>query len=72
MLIITKEDFSKSIEVIVLEKKMSYMDAIIWWCEQNEMEVEMAAKLVHGVLKNKLEAEASNLNYLAKRPKLPI
>ena len=35
--------FSKTIEEIVVEKRINYMDAIVWYCETNEMEVEVAA-----------------------------
>ena len=66
--------FSKTIEEIVVEKRINYMDAIVWYCETNEMEVEVAAKLLNGVIKTKLEAEAIDLNFLSipKSPKLPI
>jgi|TARA_B100001094_G_scaffold90898_1_gene86931 hypothetical protein len=66
--------FSKTIEEIVIDKRINYMDAIVWYCETNEMEVEVAAKLVNGVIKTKLEAEAIDLNFLSipKSPKLPI
>ena len=33
--------FSKTIEEIVVEKRINYMDAIVWYCETNEMEVEV-------------------------------
>ena len=50
------------------------MDAIVWYCERNEMEVEVAAKLLNGIIKTKLEAEAMDLNFLStpKGSKLPI
>ena len=59
---------------IVVEKKIPYMDAIVWYCERNEMEVEVAAKLLNGIIKTKLEAEAMDLNFLStpKGSKLPI
>ena len=66
--------FSRTIEEIVVEKKIQYMDAIVWYCERNEMEVEVAAKLLNGIIKTKLEAEAMDLNFLStpKGSKLPI
>ena len=50
------------------------MDAIVWYCERNEMEVEVAAKLLNGIIKAKIEAEAIDLNFLStpKGSKLPI
>ena len=66
--------FSRTIEEIVVEKKIPYMDAIVWYCERNEREVEVAAKLLNGVIKTKLEAEAIDLNFLStpKGSKLPL
>jgi hypothetical protein len=68
----TKQKFSHTIEKVVLDKKISYMDAICWWCEKNEMEIDVAAKLVNGVIKEKIRAEAMDLNFLEKQAKLPI
>lgn len=48
------------------------MDAVCWWCETNEMEIEVAAKLLNTVIKGKLEVEAQDLNFLAKGARLPI
>ena len=66
--------FSKIIEEVVIDKKIPYMDAIVWYCEKNEMEVEVAAKLLNGIIKAKIEAEAIDLNFLStpKGSKLPI
>jgi hypothetical protein len=55
-----------------MEKRISYMDAVCWWCEKHEMEIEVAAKLLNTVIKAKLEVEAQDLNYLAKSARLPI
>jgi len=70
--IMTSQKFSLLIEETVKEKKLSYMDAIVWWCEKNEMEIEVAAKLCNGVIKEKLRYEAEELNYLQKSARLPI
>tara|TARA_B100001248_G_scaffold120640_1_gene90229 strand:- start:12731 stop:12961 length:231 start_codon:yes stop_codon:yes gene_type:complete len=66
--------FSKIIEEVVIDKRIPYMDAIVWYCERNEMEVEVAAKLLNSIIKAKIEAEASDLNFLStpKGSKLPI
>jgi hypothetical protein len=70
--VISTAKFSGIIENVVMEKKISYMDAVCWWCEKNEMEIEVAAKLLNTVIKGKLEVEAQDLNYLAKSARLPI
>lgn len=70
--ILTTQKFSSIIEQTVQEKRLSYMDAIVWWCEKNEMEVETAAKLINGIIKEKIKVEAQELNYLEKSAKLPL
>ena len=37
------KSFSILIEEIVIEKRLSYMDAIVHYCDNNEMEIESAA-----------------------------
>ena len=70
--LMTKQKFSQIIEETVKDKRISYMDAICWWCEKNEMEIDVAAKLLNGVIKEKIRAEAMDLNFLEKSAKLPI
>jgi hypothetical protein len=50
------------------------MDAIILYCEETGFEVELAAKLISGVLKSKIKIEAESLHFLPKSntAKLPI
>lgn len=70
--LMTTQKFSIMIEGVVKEKRISYMDAIVWWCEKNEMEIEVAAKLCNTVIKEKLRFEAEELNFLEKSARLPI
>jgi hypothetical protein len=51
---------------------MGYMDSVLYYCEQNEMEPETAATLITGKLKQKIREEAENLNFLPKTAKLPV
>ena len=55
-----------AIEEMVYMKDIPYIDAICMYCEANGFEVEMAAKLVSGVLKSKVQLEAEDLHYLKK------
>ena len=70
--LMTSQKFSIIIEETVRDKRLSYMDAIVWWCESNEMEIEVAAKLCNGVIKEKLKYEAQELNFLERPNRLPI
>lgn len=67
--------FSQIIEEIVkVNKDMNYIDAIVYYCEQNNIEVESVGKLVSKPLKEKLKCDAINLNFLKRtsRAKLII
>ena len=64
--------FSLIIENYVQNKRCSYMDAIVLYCEENEMEVESAAKLLNTRIKEKLEVEFMELNYIPKVNTLPV
>lgn len=65
--------FSVKIENVVKEKRISYMDAVLHYCEENNIEIETGAKLVNSIIKKKIEAEAADLNCLKeKSAKLPV
>ena len=66
--------FSLAIEEMVYMKDIPYIDAIVMYCEQNGFEVEMAGKLISGVLKSKIQLEAEELHYIKKTTtsQLPI
>lgn len=66
--------FSLTIETLVSKKNIPYMDAVLIYCEETGLEVELAAKLVSGALKSKIQLEAEDLNFLPKSntTKLPL
>jgi len=67
--------FSQLIEEIVKNNEdMNYIDAIVYYCEQNGLEVDSISKLVSKPLKEKLKCDAINLNFLKRtsRAKLLI
>jgi hypothetical protein len=66
--------FSLNIETLVSKKNVPYMDAVLMYCEETGLEVELAAKLVSGALKSKIQLEAEDLNFLPKSntTKLPF
>ena len=68
----TKAKFSKLVDSIVKEKRMPYMDAVLYLCEKYTIDPADAKKYVNTVLKSKIEAEAQSLNYLPKGNELPI
>jgi len=66
--------FSDDIRELCEDDRMQFIDAVIHWCERNNLEVEYAASLIEKdmVIKSKIQAEAENLNYLKKSSRLPI
>ena len=60
------------IEDIVKEKSISHMDAVLWYCEQEGLELEGISPLISKALKEKIEADARELNFLPRQAKLPI
>ena len=68
----TKAKFSKLVEQVVKKKRMSYIDAVIYCCEQHNIEIEDSRKYVSVVVKSKLEREAMGLNFLEKSAELPF
>jgi hypothetical protein len=63
------DKFSQKIETIVRDNKVSYIDAIVQFCEENSVEVETIPKLISKPLKEKLKYEAMQLNFLKKTSK---
>jgi len=63
-----------SIDDIVVKHKISYIDAIVYYCEKNNIEIEAFAKIIksNDMLKAKLQSEAESLNFLPKSNILPI
>ena len=69
------KEFSLIIEGIVKEKRpITYMDAILWYCEENKIEVETVGRLISKALKEKIQVECTtaNLLKLPEAGKLPI
>ena len=64
---LTKSKFTKLIETTVSELKISYMDAVLHLCEENDIEPEDVKKFISPIIRDKIEAEAMNLNFLPKK-----
>jgi hypothetical protein len=59
--------FAQEIEKLVQTNvEMNYIDAIIHFCEQNNIDVESVPKLISKPLKEKIKYEAMELNFLKK------
>lgn len=70
----TTEKFIKEINKIVSRNGSDYMDAVIHFCEKNNLEIEAVASMIKNNvnMKSKLQAQAEELNFLPKRARLPL
>ena len=67
--------FAEEVESLVFNNAdMNYIDAIVFFCEQNNIDVESVPKLISKPLKEKIKYDAQQLNFMKKtsRAKLPI
>jgi len=65
-------EFSMKVAEMAEKSNLTIMDAIVGYCEQTGMEIDVASTLVSSALKSKLREEAQELNLLKKSAKLPI
>ena len=52
------KEFAFKIENIVKEKKISYMDAVVWYCDENEIDIATVNPMINKSLKEKIKVEA--------------
>lgn len=65
-------EFSIHIEQTAKEKRMTHMDAVLEYCKENSLEPEDVAKLISKSLKDKIEMDFRELNFLPKQAQLDI
>ena len=65
-------DLNLTIEELVKEKGLSYMDAVLYHAQALEIEPEAMAKMLNQSVKDKIEVEAQELHLLKRTAKLPI
>ena len=64
--------FSKNIEVMVREQEIRYIDAIMEYCSEHNIDNDIIPKLLTRQLKDKIQAEAVQFNFLPKVGLLPV
>ena len=68
----TAKTFSMIIENIVTEKNITHMEAVLDYCHHNEIEPDTVGNLISKSLKDKIEANARDLNFLPRLAQLPV
>ena len=64
--------FSKNIEIIVSEQGLRYIDAIMEYCSEHNIDNDIIPKLLTRQLKDKIQVEAMEYNFLPKIGLLPV
>lgn len=59
--------FAQEIEALVhTNPDMNYIDAIVYFCDKNNIDLESVPKLISKPLKEKIKCDAMELNFLKK------
>ena len=64
--------FAKAIEEMMRRHRWNHIDAIVEYCRETGLEIEVAASLVNSNLKSKIESDAQEMRMMPTVSKLPI
>lgn len=65
-----KIQFANSIFQLMTEKSISSMEAILWFCETHNFEIDIAAQLITPALREMIENDAVKIHMVKATPKL--
>jgi hypothetical protein len=69
---INPEQVSSTIERMVSNRSISYMDAVLELCEEHSIDTTMIAKYLSKPIIENIEKEAMDVNLLPKKKSLPF
>ena len=77
VLVITKRfrsptEFSLYIDEIVANLNITYMDAVINYCNEKEIDIDSIGSLINQKLREKIQMEAEQANMIKPRGHLPV
>jgi hypothetical protein len=67
---ITPKRFTTIIEDLVKEKRLTHLEAIIYYCEENNLEAHTCTRWMDKTMREKIQFDAEALNYLPKTSSL--
>lgn len=72
--VLTLPKFQKDIQEFIERTGADYIDAVLNYCNKNNIEIDTIAALIKSSvkLKSHIQSEAEDLNFLPKGSKLPI
>ena len=65
-MLMNSKKFALIIEGIVKDKRISYLDAVLHYCEDNDIDTASVGPLINKSLKEKIQLEAEKLNLIEK------
>lgn len=65
-------EFSIYIDELVVKYRISYMEAIISYCNEMDIDIESIGNLINSKLREKIQVEAEQANLMKPRGHLPV
>jgi|TARA_B100001063_G_scaffold179638_1_gene168760 hypothetical protein len=65
-MLMNSKKFALIIEGVVKDKRISYLDAVLHYCEDNDIDTASVGPLINKSLKEKIKAEAEKLNLVER------
>ncbi len=72
MLDLTPEIFSKEVEDVAASMEEGFIEAILYKCDEHQIEPEFASSLLSKSIIDKLHNEGIDMNLLPKTAQLPV
>ena len=66
------EKLAQTIERLVIAKRMSYLDAVIYYCAEKNVEPELIAGNLGDKIRGELANDAQRLHFIPKFDQLPL
>ena len=66
------ETLAQTIEHLVIAKRMSYLDAVIYYCAEKNIEPELIAGDLGDKIRGELANDAQRLHFIPKFNQLPL
>ena len=66
------EKLAQTIERLVIAKRMSYLDAVIYYCAEKNIEPELIAGNLGDKIRGELANDAQRLHFIPKFDQLPL
>ena len=69
---INAEKLAQTIEHLVIIKRMSYLDAVIYYCAEKNIEPELIAGSLGDKIRGELANDAQRLHFISRFNQLPL